>query len=71
MYKKYLDVRSDIKEAIEAVNIAVEESTRGVTNVAETSVNLTSSVSDIESEAGTNMEIADQLNTEVNKFKID
>ena len=61
----------NIKEAIEAVNIAVEESTRGVTNVAETSVNLTSSVSDIESEAGTNMEIADQLNTEVNKFKID
>ena len=62
---------ANIKEAIEAVNIAVEESTRGVTNVAETSVNLTSSVSDIESEAGTNMEIADQLNTEVNKFKID
>ena len=61
----------NIKEAIEAVNIAVEESTRGVTNVAETSVNLTSSVSDIESEAGTNMESADQLNTEVNKFKID
>ena len=61
----------NIKEAIEAVNIAVEESTRGVTNVAETSVNLTSSVSDIESEAGTNMEIANQLNTEVNKFKID
>lgn len=61
----------NIKEAIEAVNIAVEESTRGVTNVAETSVNLTSSVSDIENEAGTNMEIAGQLNSEVNKFKID
>ena len=61
----------NIKEAIEAGNIGVEESTRGVTNVAETSVNLTSSVSDIESEAGTNMEIANQLNTEVNKFKID
>ncbi len=61
----------NIKEAIEAVNIAVEESTRGVTNVAETSVNLTSSVSDIENEAGINMEIAGQLNSEVNKFKID
>ena len=61
----------NIKEAIEAVNIAVEESTRGVTNVAETSVNLTSNVAEIESEAGTNMDIAGQLNSEVNKFKID
>lgn len=60
----------NIKEAIEAVNIAVEESTRGVTNVAETSVNLTSSVADIGSEADANMGVAEQLNAEVHKFKI-
>lgn len=60
----------NIKDAIEAVNIAVEESTRGVTNVAETSVNLTSSVADIGSEADANMDVAEQLNAEVNKFKI-
>ncbi|MBQ8278850.1 MAG: HAMP domain-containing protein [Roseburia sp.] len=60
----------NIKEAIEAVNIAIEESTRGVTNVAETSVNLTSSVADIGSEADANMGVAEQLNSEVNKFKI-
>ena len=60
----------NIKEAIEAVNIAVEESTKGVTNVAETSVNLTSSVADIGSEADANMGVAEQLNAEVNKFKI-
>jgi len=60
----------DIKDAIEAVNIAVEESTRGVTNVAETSVNLTSSVADIGSEADANKGIAERLNEEVGKFKI-
>lgn len=60
----------NIKDAIEAVNIAVEESTKGVTNVAETSVNLTSSVADIGSEADANMGVAEQLNAEVNKFKI-
>lgn len=60
----------NIKEAIEAVNIAVEESTKGVTNVAETSVNLTSSVADIGGEADANMGVAEQLNAEVNKFKI-
>lgn len=60
----------NIKDAIEAVNIAVEESTRGITNVAETSVNLTSSVADIGGEAEANMDVAEQLNAEVNKFKI-
>ena len=61
----------NIKDAIEAVNIAVEESTRGVTNVAEMSVNITSNVADIEGEANSNMEIANGLNSEVNRFKID
>lgn len=61
----------DIKEAIESVNIAVEESTRGITNVAEMSVNITSNVADIEGEAHSNMEIATGLNGEVGKFKID
>ena len=59
-----------IKEAIEAVNIAVEESTRGITNVAETSVSLTSSVADIGGEAEANMDVVEQLNTEVRRFKI-
>lgn len=60
----------NIKDAIEAVNIAVEESTRGVGNVAETSVNLTSSVADIGGEADANMGVAEKLNAEVNRFKI-
>lgn len=60
-----------IKEAVEAVNVAVEESTRGVTNVTEMSVDLTASVGDIENEANSNMDIANQLNDEVNKFKLE
>ncbi len=60
-----------IKEAVEAVNVAVEESTRGVTNVTEMSVDLTASVGDIENEANSNMDIANQLSDEVNKFKLE
>lgn len=60
-----------IKEAIAAVNIAVEESAKGVTNVTEMSVDLTASVSDIGNEANSNMDIANQLNQEVNKFKLE
>lgn len=61
----------NIKDVIQGINIAVEESTNGVTNVAEASVSLTSNVIDIGNEANTNIDIADQLNTEVNNFKID
>jgi len=60
----------NIKDAIEAVNVAVEESTRGIANVAETASNLTSSVADIGSEAEANTDVAEHLNVEVNKFKI-
>lgn len=60
-----------IREAIAAVNIAVEESTKGVTSVTEMSVDLTASVGDIGNEANSNMDIANQLNLEVNKFKLE
>lgn len=60
-----------IREAVAAVSIAVEESAKGVTNVTEMSVDLTSSVGDIEHEANSNMDIANQLNAEVNKFKLE
>ena len=59
-----------IKDAVSAVNIAVEESAKGVTNVTETAVDLTSSVGEIEKEAEGNKEIANLLNIEVNKFKL-
>lgn len=59
-----------IKEAIAAVSIAVEESAQGVTNVTEVSVDLTVGVGDIEKEANSNKDIANQLDAEVNKFKL-
>ena len=60
-----------VNSSINNVNIAVEESTRGITNVAEMTVNITSNVADIGGEAQLNMEIADGLSVEVCKFKID
>ena len=60
-----------IKETIAAVNIAVEECTIGVSGVTETMVDLTSSVGDIEREADSNRAVANLLNDEVNKFKLE
>ncbi|MDY5576447.1 MAG: methyl-accepting chemotaxis protein [Lachnospiraceae bacterium] len=60
-----------IKEAMEAANVAVEESAKGVVNVTEMSVKLTERISDIGNEAHANMNVADDLNEEVNKFKLE
>ncbi len=59
-----------IKDNIEAANIAVVESAKGISNVSELSVNITNNVSDIEHQANGNMDIANMLNNEVNRFKI-
>lgn len=60
-----------IAESISAINIAVEESAKGVTNVTEMAVNLVSNVSDIRNESEVNKDITGQLDSEVNKFKLD
>ena len=59
-----------IREAVSAVNVAVEESAKGIENVSEMSVDLTTNVADIGNEANVNSNIANQLNEEVNKFKL-
>lgn len=59
-----------IKDNIEAANIAVDESARGISNVSQLSVSITSSVGDIQSQANGNMDIANMLNKEVNRFKL-
>lgn len=59
-----------IKDNIEATNIAVDESAKGISNVSELSVSITSSVSDIQNQANGNMDIANMLNQEVNRFKL-
>ena len=60
-----------IRESISAVNIAVEESDKGIAGVSESSVQLTGNVNDIQSEASDNNGIAEDLATEVGKFKLE
>lgn len=60
-----------IKDSISAVNIAVEESAKGVTSVTEMSVNLVNNTNDIRDKADVNQSIARQLDSEVNKFKLE
>lgn len=60
-----------IRESISAVNIAVEESAKGLAGVSESSVQLTGNVNDIQSEASDNNGIAEDLATEVGKFKLE
>lgn len=59
-----------IKDNIEAANIAVDESAKGISNVSQLSVSITSSVGDIQNQANGNMDIANLLNQEVNRFKL-
>lgn len=60
-----------IRESISAVNITVEESAKGIAGVSESSVQLTGNVNDIQSEASDNNGIAEDLATEVGKFKLE
>lgn len=59
-----------ILETINAVNIAVEESAKGVGNVTETAVELTTNVGEIGKEADSNLNVAEQLEAQVKKFKL-
>lgn len=60
----------DIKEAISGVNIAVEESAKGIVNVAVSSSEIITAVNVINGEANSNKEIAMDLDKEVGKFKL-
>lgn len=59
-----------IKEMVSDVGVAVEESAKGIVNVKETSVDLTTGVAGVENEAHSNMDVANELYEEVNKFKL-
>ena len=59
-----------IREAVTSVNIAIEENTRGINNISEATVNITTSVDDIGTEANSNLDIANGLDAEVNRFKL-
>lgn len=59
-----------IRESVSSVNIAIEENTKGINNISEATVNITTSVDDIGTEANANLDIATGLDTEVNRFKL-
>ena len=59
-----------IRESVNSVNIAIEENTKGINNISEATVNITTSVDDIGTEANSNLDIANGLDTEVNRFKL-
>ncbi|MDE7231822.1 MAG: HAMP domain-containing protein [Lachnospiraceae bacterium] len=59
-----------IKESVDAVNIAVEESAKGVVDVTAMASDMAVSMENIQNEAEGNREIAGQLETEVGKFKL-
>lgn len=59
-----------IKDAIQAVDIAVEESSKGIVSTSEAAATLTDNLSDIDQKAGGNKEIAESLMGEVGKFKL-
>ncbi len=60
-----------IKEAVSLVNSAICDTTSGIVNVTEQTVELTVGMGDIEREADGNMDVADRLNLEVKKFKLE
>ena len=60
---------NQIQEVSENVNIAVEETAKGVCDVADTVIHLISDVHEIGDEAEENRELSNRLKEEVNKFK--
>lgn len=60
----------NIRQTVEDIKTAVGESTLGVANVSEMTVALSESVSDIGHKADSNMGIAEELQIEVDKFKL-
>ena len=59
-----------ICESIEAVDIAVEESSKGIVTVSETAADLTDTINAIQDNAHNNSDVATALNGEVSKFKL-
>ena len=67
-----LDMASaEINESMGSINIAVEETAKGITAVSQTAAELTGNICDIEQKAGFNQEIAEKLAHQVAKFELE
>lgn len=70
--KKFQEVEENMQEvnhSMSAVSIAVEESTKAIVSVTETSENLSVNTDQVQVEANENMNVALALEAEANKFK--
>lgn len=67
---EFTETMNDIRETLDAINTAVEESAKGIVSVAEISTELTESMSSIGDKAEVNKDVVKQLEHEVRKFKI-
>jgi len=59
-----------IRQVMESVNHSVEESALGVSRISEMSASINDNIRDIEGLADSNMDIANMLDMEVNKFRL-
>jgi len=59
-----------VRQVMESVKHSVEESAQGVGRISEMSASINENVKDIEGLANTNMDIANMLDIEVNKFRL-
>ena len=59
-----------IRGTVEGIKTAVNESAIGISNVSDTVVGLTESVSDIDKQADSNLGVSGLLKSEVSKFKL-
>lgn len=60
---------TDMNEGINNISVTIEESAKGVSNVAEEISQLVSAISSISVQAGENKNISDGLSGEVSKFE--
>lgn len=62
---------ASVQDAIQAVDFAMDENAKGISEASETIANITQSVVELEGQAGANQTLAEELNNEVNKFKLE
>lgn len=65
------DAVKNMKESIDSINLAIEESAKGITEVTETSMNITNAMTDVTSSVEGNTRDVENLNSHINKFKLD
>lgn len=61
---------SDVDNAIQAVDFAMEENAKGVSGVTEAVSSLTQNMVTLEEQANKNQKVSEELDTEVHKFKL-